>query len=118
MKFLANENFPAASVMALRSLDYDVSSVAEDVPSISDEKVMEIAIAENRTIITFDRDYGELIFKHGYRPAEGVIYLRLEPLYPAYPAEVIHKLVQSTDFQFSGALTVVDVNRVRQKRYK
>ncbi len=117
MKLLANENFPAASVVMLRSLGYDVVSIGEDDPSITDEKVMQVAIKENRLILTFDRDYGELIFKHGYRPVEGVIYLRMEPLYPTYPAEVIHQLFQSADFQFIGKLTVVDKYKVRQKRF-
>ncbi len=34
---------------------------------------MTIAINEERTILTFDRDYGELTFKHNYKPEKGVI---------------------------------------------
>jgi len=117
MKLLANENFPTGSVSMLRSLGYDVSSIGEDNPSISDESVMQFAISEKRTIVTFDRDYGELIFKQGYRPPEGVIYLRIEPLYPDYPAEIVHRLIQSQNYRLMGALTVVDENKVRQKRY-
>jgi predicted nuclease of predicted toxin-antitoxin system len=35
---------------------------------ISDEEVIELSIRQNRIIITFDSDYGELVFKHGYKP--------------------------------------------------
>ncbi len=63
MKLLANENFPKASVLLLRSLGYDITSIGEDNPSISDQSVMEIATAEERIILTFDRDYGELIMQ-------------------------------------------------------
>lgn len=65
MKFLANENFPYPSVIELRQAGYDVKSILDISPSISDEEIMQIAINENRTILTFDRDYGELIFKMG-----------------------------------------------------
>ncbi len=41
---------------------------------------MKIAIKEGRTIITYDSDYGELIFKHGYKPYAGVILFVNNPL--------------------------------------
>ena len=72
MIFLANENFPLPSVFLLRKAGYDITSVAVDNPSVSDVMVMQLAIHENRTILTFDRDYGELVFKHGHRPPAGV----------------------------------------------
>jgi len=61
MKFLANENFMTAGVRLLRAAGLDVTFVAEDAPSIKDWQVMEIAISTNRTILTHDRDYGELV---------------------------------------------------------
>lgn len=33
---------------------------------------MDVAINEERIIITFDRDYGELVFKVGFRPKKGI----------------------------------------------
>lgn len=118
MKLLANENFPAASVALLRRLGYEVTSIGEDNPSIADEEVMEIAIAQGSTILTFDRDYGELIFKHGYQPPGGVIYFRTDPLYPEYPAEIAHQLIRSSDFEFAGTLTVVNEGKIRQRKYQ
>jgi len=61
MKLLANENFPLKSILYLRSKGFDISSIGTDNPSIMDNVVMKIAIDEKRTILTFDRDYGELI---------------------------------------------------------
>lgn len=66
MKFLANENFPLDSVIYLREQGFDVSAIGEDNPSITDPQVLEIAQREQRTILTFDRDYGELIFKYAF----------------------------------------------------
>ncbi|MEP6512776.1 MAG: DUF5615 family PIN-like protein [Parafilimonas sp.] len=53
---------------------------------MSDRSVMEIAEKEQRIILTFDKDYGELIYKYNYKPLQGVIYLRLENYYPEDPA--------------------------------
>ena len=69
MRFLANEHFMTAGVRVLRDAGFDVAFIGEDSPSIKDWEVMEIAISTNRTILTHDRDYGELVFKHG--PAGG-----------------------------------------------
>jgi predicted nuclease of predicted toxin-antitoxin system len=63
-KYLANENVPFSSITYLKSKGYDIKAIGVDDPSITDEQVMRIAIDENRTIITYDSDYGELIFKH------------------------------------------------------
>ena len=117
MKLLANENVPLDSVLLLRKWGFDVYSVSLDNPTVSDEVVMQIAISQSRTIVTFDRDYGELIFRKGYRPNAGVIYLRIEPIYPEYPAEIVRQIVESQEFRFENALTVVDENRIRQRRY-
>lgn len=71
MKLLANENFPIKSILYLRSKGFDIVSIGFDNPGISDEVVMNIAIDQDRMILTFDRDYGELIFKHNYKPQQG-----------------------------------------------
>jgi predicted nuclease of predicted toxin-antitoxin system len=75
MKLLANENFPLLSVKILENSGFDIKSIGQDYSGIFDSEVMEIAIKERRTILTFEHDYGELIFKKGYRPLNGVIYL-------------------------------------------
>mgnify|MGYP001156213051 CR=1 FL=1 len=80
MRLLANENFPLKSVIYLKEKGYDVKAIGIDNSGIMDEEVMDIAIREERLILTFDRDYGELIFKHNYRPQKGVIYLRIKEI--------------------------------------
>jgi predicted nuclease of predicted toxin-antitoxin system len=41
------------------------------------------------TLLTFDRDYGELIFRYQYKPEKGVIYLRLDKYQPQEPGLII-----------------------------
>lgn len=114
--FLANENIPLASVYRLRKAGIDISSISLDAPSITDSEVMQIARDENRTIITFDRDYGELIYKHGFRPPAGVIYLRMQNYQPEQPAELLLKLLNNPNLKFEGLFTVADEKSVRQRK--
>lgn len=117
MKFLANENFPLDSVKFLRKKGFDISAIGEDNPSISDREVLEIANLEKRTILTFDRDYGELIFKYNIKPTEGVIYFRLGDYDPEEPGQIVEMLTEDKGFNTSRRLIVFDRTSIRQKKY-
>lgn len=78
---------------------------------------MAIAFAEERTILTFDSDYGELIFRYNYKPEKGVIYLRLDEYDPIEPGLIIEEIITNNQIDFTRALTVVDKNRIRQRKY-
>ena len=117
MKLLANENFPKASVLLLRTFGHDVTYISEDDSGITDAEVMEAAKSEQRLIITFDRDYGELIFKYNYRPEPGVLYLRLSEYSPEQPAVIVHELLTVFKLETYRRLTVYDGQTVRQRKY-
>ena len=116
MKFLANENFPIASVVILRAKGFDVLSVGESNPSVEDEEVIRISIEQDRTILTFDRDYGELVFKFGHKPSAGVIYFRIESFTPTQPARWVISLLEKTDFEVNGMFTVYELDNTRQRK--
>ena len=117
MKILANENFPLSSVNILKSNNFDVLFIGIDFQGISDDEVMNLAISQNRTIITFDSDYGELIFKHGYRPQAGVIFLRWQNYTPSEPGGYLVELLERNDIIFNNMLTVIDRRTIRQRKY-
>ncbi|WP_236587595.1 DUF5615 family PIN-like protein [Marivirga aurantiaca] len=77
---------------------------------------MNLAMNENLTILTHDSDYGELIFKYGYKPQEGVIYFRLFEFEPIEPATILLQLME-TGHKFVNRLTVVDERSIRQRPY-
>ncbi|MEO6730159.1 MAG: DUF5615 family PIN-like protein [Ferruginibacter sp.] len=88
-----------------------------DHPEITDAEIMAIAINEERTILTFDRDYGELIFRHNYKPEKGVIYLRLDEHEPLTPGLIIEEIITNIEIDLTHALTVIDKNGIRQRKY-
>jgi len=117
LKFLANENVPIASVNYLKSKGFDITSIGIEYPGTADEDVMKLAVEQERTIITYDSDYGELIFKHGFKPNAGVIFIRQQPSEPLETAKTIEHLASNTNLSFERTLTVVDSNSLRQKKY-
>jgi predicted nuclease of predicted toxin-antitoxin system len=117
MSLLANENFPKASVLLLLNMNYDVLSIREDNPSISDTGIMEIAEKEQRIIVTFDRDYGDLIFRYNFKPSKGVIYLRIETFWRKEPAIHVHYLLNIMKVETDRRLTVFNETSVRQRKY-
>ena len=116
MKFLANENLPAPSIEFLRNNKIDVVSIAERNPGVTDEDVMKIAIDEQRTIVTHDSDYGELIYKLGYKPEAGVIYFRIYNFEPDDPGKILLDLI-NRNFKFNNSLTVISEGAIRQRSY-
>lgn len=114
-RFLCNENIPRASVELLLSEDMDVTWVAASQAGITDREVIQTAIMEQRIIITLDRDYGELIFRHGQTLKTGVIYLRFVEYDPEMPARLILNALKDSSLTFSGKFTVIDHNGIRQR---
>lgn len=98
-------------------MEFDIRAIGSDYPGITDEEVIRIAIEEKRTIVTYDSDYGELIFKHGYKPPAGVVYIRVQPTTPTDTARIIEKMAKDKNLIFNSTLTVVDAHGIRQKKY-
>jgi len=65
-------------VNALKTSGIDIVPIKEYTSGISDEAVLEAANKQNRILITFDSDFGELIFKQKLK-ARGVILLKFAP---------------------------------------
>lgn len=114
MKFLADENFPITAYRILLESGYDIKHVAYEMHSVSDIEVTDYAIQEDRIILTFDGDYGTLIFKFGYRPP-GVVYFRLQNITADEPAYIVMNLLKEA-YQFEHVHTVVENDKIRQRR--
>ncbi len=114
MRLLINENIPLASVAALRDVGHDVTSITELSPGISDEAVMAIAHEEKRIVVTFDRDYGELVFRRRLPLPGGVLYLRFLPTSPLEPADYLARLI-AAGIELEGKFSTGDREQVRQR---
>lgn len=115
MKFLANENFPLPSVRLLERHDYVIQSITELSPGISDIEVLSKAARDEQVILTFDRDYGELIYRLQLPPPFGILYFRYQPLTPLEPAEQLLKILQRQDITLKARFTVLERDQIRQR---
>ena len=92
MDFIVDENFPLPSVWLLRQAGYDVVAVITDAPGSTDEDILAWAAREQWIVLTFDRDFGELIFRRRMPAPGGIVYFRFEPATPEEPAEHLLRL--------------------------
>lgn len=77
MRFLVDECTGPAVARWLRSESHEVFSVYEESPGLSDDEVLDMAHSENWILITNDKDFGEMIYRH-QKPHRGVVFLRLQ----------------------------------------
>jgi len=112
MRILADENFPRPALEALREAGWDVLSIAEEYPGISDEEVAAVCAEQQRILLTFDKDFGELIFRRGLPAGSGVVLFRITPDSPGEAADVALALVESQP-DLRGSFYVVTRDRIR-----
>lgn len=115
--FLANENFPRPGVLLLRNHGYTVTSIQEHFPGISDRNVIRKAVDLNLTILTFDRDYGELIFRYASTDPPAVIFFRDKRNEPDAAGKMLLNLLREEGIKFEQAFSVVEEKNVRQRFY-
>lgn len=82
-RYLANENFPALVVQHLRQLGNDVLYAAENMVGAVDPVILQTALAQDSVLLTFDRDFGELVYRQRQPSAPGIVLFRLQHLPPA-----------------------------------
>jgi predicted nuclease of predicted toxin-antitoxin system len=116
--FLANENFPNPSTNILRQNGFDVRSIQEEVPGISDAEVIKLALQDNLIILTFDGDYGELIFRYSVENPPSIVFFREKGNTPEFAGNMLITLLKNNDILLRGAFTVIETNSVRQRFYK
>jgi predicted nuclease of predicted toxin-antitoxin system len=113
MRFLADENFPAAAVAELSRLGHDVAWVRTTMPGASDADVLAIAMAEERVLLTFDKDFGELARAAALPPACGVVLVRIPMPRLAEVSSVAALISARSDW--AGRFSVIEPGRVRMR---
>lgn len=111
--FLADENIPLYVVKQLRKEGYKVISVTEEFAGSSDEKILELSSRNKWVIITFDKDFGELIYKQKSNKPYGIILMRVTPKSPEYILQLLKWLLLQTNISFDGNFVVLNKDKVR-----
>jgi predicted nuclease of predicted toxin-antitoxin system len=113
VRLISDENVPRPLVNALREDGHDVLSGLEELRSQTDAIVLGRAVKEGRVLITFDRDFGEMIFARGFAPPPGIIFVREIPRSLVATIEAVRAVVNGPAPRIDGYFVAID----RKARY-
>jgi predicted nuclease of predicted toxin-antitoxin system len=113
-RFLADENFPGACADQLRALGHDVFWARTDAPGTPDRTLLARAVSDQRVVLTFDKDFGELAFRFRLPAACGIVLFRLPMSRPAIMIDLIVRTITSRD-DWTGRYHVVEPGRIRER---
>lgn len=114
MKFLGDMGVSQTVINTLRNDGYDAIHLREEgLQRLPDEFIIAKAKDENRIILTFDLDFGELLaFSGDYLPS--VIIFRLEKANPDYVLSKLNPVLQECQNSLeNGAIIVIKDNNYR-----
>jgi predicted nuclease of predicted toxin-antitoxin system len=115
VKFLVDESTGQSVVDELRRLGHDVISIQEAFPTLDDPLILDIAVNENRTLITNDKDFGELIYRSRL-PHAGVLLFRLQDETAANRVRMIRQVLHSCGNKLQGNFVVASERKIRIRR--
>ncbi len=101
------------SVTILREAGFKVDSIQEDSPAANDISILDRAVKSGSVLLTFDRDFGDLVFNHQLPAPKGILYFRFDLLTPDEPAQMLLGLVR--EIEIEGNMTVITRYNIRQR---
>lgn len=110
MRFATDENIPPALVIALRALGHDVRDFRDEGPGASDVDLLRRARADERVMVTRDKDFGTLVYRQRARTA-GVILLRLP--WGESVAQLVAARIDAGGEGWRRQFSVIEAARVR-----
>lgn len=110
---LADENVPGLVVDSLRAAGHDVEWIAAFAPGRTDLDILDSCVRDARVLITFDKDFSELVYR-SRRPAGcGVVLFRLPATQPIEMAKQILEVITQFESRLHGHFAVLHHDRVR-----
>lgn len=107
MRVLADENIAEQVIVRLRAAGYDVRWVRETDRGEADPALLELATRERRTLITYDKDFGDLVHQSHIPAPYGVILFRIHSAVPdTVKAEFVASSVMAWDSLPPGIWTI------------
>lgn len=110
--FLANENVPYDAVLAARTAGIDLAWIREIDPGAGDPVVMRHSLAQSRVLVTFDKDFGQLVFQQGASASAGIILMRPKLRTPAHVARFVTGVL-TQPATWTGHFAVATEGRLR-----
>ena len=114
MRVIANENVAGTAIRGLRRNGHDVLSVKESMQGAQDESILQRAEAEQRLVVTHDKDFGELAYRYRLPATCGIILFRLSGLDASTDIQRMLDVIESRS-DWTGGFSVVTDDRIRMR---
>ena len=115
MNLLADEGVDKPIVDLLRNNGFDVVYILETNPGADDEFILAMANADERILLTQDKDFGELVFRLK-NTHFGVILIRLGGYKPLLKAEIVLNMLVKHKNELIQSFTVIQANAIRIRK--
>ncbi|HEY0511412.1 MAG TPA: DUF5615 family PIN-like protein [Thermoanaerobaculia bacterium] len=115
MKFLADENLERSIVERLQEGGHDIAA-ASDRAGAPDPEVLSRALAEDRILLTNDKDFAELTFLQ-QKATAGIVLIRLPRLRGPEKAARVFEAVDGQGERLHGVFTVVEADAIRRRPF-
>ena len=115
MDLLADENQHPDVVASLRAAGYTVEYIKESSPGAMDEEILARPDIGLLVFITYDRDFGDLIFHQGLPTPAAVLYTRMDRTEPDIIASRLLALLEAGIAP--GHITTITKDSARMKPF-
>jgi predicted nuclease of predicted toxin-antitoxin system len=113
MRIVADEGIERPIVVRLRAEGHHVIHIAEIARGSTDPEVLELANREEALLITYDKDFGDLVFYQQFH-TQGLILVRLpETLSSLEKADILVDVISERQDVLFHSFTVIAVNKRR-----
>jgi len=113
MHLLADENFPKATVEALRAQGHDVQWARVDRPGARDVVLLDVAEAEARIVLTLDKDFWQIaVQRRTSLEQSGVVLFRVHPATPEKLAPLVRAFV-AANTAWAGHISIITVDGIQ-----
>ena len=115
MKLVADESVDGPIVERLRRDGHSVESIAERSPGVDDQQVLNLSVGSRAVLLTADRDFGEMVIRHGLASA-GVVLVRLSGLSAEQKAETVAVAIAAHGDALLDSFAVISPGTVRVRQ--
>ena len=116
MRIVTDECVDFGIIRKLRANGVEVFSISEEVGSIKDNDVLNIANEQNTILLTEDKDFGELVFRLKL-PNPGVVLVRMLKSTRLEKIDKVVGVVLQHYLQLENSFSIITDEKVKIRKY-
>lgn len=115
MILLADENIRFDLIESVRAAGFEVISILESCPGVTDEEVLNFASQKCAVLLTNDKDFGNMVYRLKI-PNHGIILLRTPELASIEVFKILIEVLENKTVDLHDSFTVITDQAVRIRK--